>query len=77
LGRQLHQERKEIGEWLAGNLRLVDVRKETENLDGSRRQGRGYLVPSSVGGLGPTPFHGRQKITLSSGQEMLIRITAW
>jgi len=25
--------------------------------------------------LGTTAFHGRQKITLSSGQEMLIRIT--
>ena len=28
------------------------------------------------GGLGTTAFHGHQKITLSSGQEMLIRIIA-
>ena len=28
-----------------------------------------------AGGLGTTAFHGRQKITLNSGQEMLIRIT--
>jgi len=31
-------------------------------------------VIGGVGGLGTTAFHGRQKITLSSGQEMLIRI---
>jgi hypothetical protein len=28
-----------------------------------------------VGGLGTTAFHGHQKITLNSGQEMLIRVT--
>jgi hypothetical protein len=32
-------------------------------------------VIGGAGGLGTTAFHGRQKITLSSGQEMLIRIT--
>lgn len=40
--------------------------------------GKGAGIGSIVGGaagLGTTAFHGRQKITLSSGQEMLIRIT--
>jgi len=32
-------------------------------------------VVGGAGGLGTTAFHGHQKITLSSGQEMLIRIT--
>lgn len=32
-------------------------------------------VIGGAGGLGTTAFHGRQKITLSSGQELLIRIT--
>jgi hypothetical protein len=31
-------------------------------------------VVGGVGGLGTTAFHGHEKITLSSGQEMLIRI---
>jgi hypothetical protein len=40
--------------------------------------GKGAGIGSVIGGaagLGTTAFHGRQKITLSSGQEMLIRIT--
>ena len=40
--------------------------------------GKGAGIGSIVGGaagLGTTAFHGHQKITLSSGQEMLIRIT--
>ena len=40
--------------------------------------GKGAAIGSIVGGaggLGTTAFHGHQKITLSSGQEMLIRIT--
>jgi hypothetical protein len=40
--------------------------------------GKGAAIGSIVGGaggLGTTAFHGRQKITLSSGQEMMIRIT--
>jgi hypothetical protein len=36
--------------------------------------GIGSII-GGVGGLGTTAFHGRQKITLNSGQEMLIRIT--
>jgi uncharacterized protein YcfJ len=32
-------------------------------------------VIGGAGGLGTTAFHGHQKITLNSGQEMLIRIT--
>ena len=32
-------------------------------------------IDGGAGGLGTTVFHGRQKITLSSGQEMMIRIT--
>ena len=41
--------------------------------------GKGAGIGSIVGGgagLGTTAFHGHQKITLSSGQEMLIRIIA-
>ena len=41
---------------------------------GGKGAGIGSVV-GSAGGLGTTAFHGRQKITLSSGQEMLIRIT--
>lgn len=40
--------------------------------------GKGAGIGSIVGGgagLGTTAFHGHQKITLSAGQEMLIRIT--
>lgn len=39
--------------------------------------GKGAGIGSVIGGVGGlgTTFHGRQKITLSSGQEMLIRIT--
>src|SRR5882724_11481359 len=40
--------------------------------------GKGAGIGSVIGGaagLGTTAFHGHQKITLSSGQEMLIRIT--
>ena len=36
--------------------------------------GIGSII-GAVGGLGTTAFHGHQKITLGSGQEMLIRIT--
>ena len=36
--------------------------------------GIGSII-GGVGGLGTTAFHGHQKITLGSGQEMLIRIT--
>jgi hypothetical protein len=41
--------------------------------------GKGAGIGSIIGGgagLGTTAFHGHQKITLSSGQEMLIRTTA-
>ena len=41
---------------------------------GGKGAGIGSVI-GGVGGLGTTAFHGRQKITLSSGQEMLIRIT--
>ena len=41
---------------------------------GGKGAGIGSIV-GGAGGLGTTAFHGRQKITLSSGQEMLIRIT--
>ena len=41
---------------------------------GGRGAGIGSIIGGG-GGLGTTAFHGRQKITLSSGQEMLIRIT--
>ena len=40
---------------------------------GGKGAGIGSVI-GGVGGLGTTAFHGRQKITLSSGQEMLIRI---
>jgi hypothetical protein len=41
---------------------------------GGRGAGIGSII-GGAGGLGTTAFHGHQKITLSSGQEMLIRIT--
>ena len=41
---------------------------------GGKGAGIGSII-GGAGGLGTTAFHGRQKITLSSGQEMLIRIT--
>jgi hypothetical protein len=41
---------------------------------GGKGAGIGSIV-GGAGGLGTTAFHGRQKIILSSGQEMLIRIT--
>jgi len=41
---------------------------------GGKGAGIGSVI-GGVGGLGTTAFHGSQKITLSSGQEMLIRIT--
>jgi len=41
---------------------------------GGKGAGIGTVI-GGAGGLGTTAFHGRQKITLSSGQEMLIRIT--
>src|SRR5262247_2779700 len=41
---------------------------------GGKGAGIGSVI-GGVGGLGTTEFHGHQKITLSSGQEMLIRIT--
>jgi hypothetical protein len=41
---------------------------------GGRGAGIGSII-GGVGGLGTTAFHGRQKITLSSGREMLIRVT--
>jgi hypothetical protein len=41
---------------------------------GGKGAGIGSVI-GGVGGLGTTAFHGRQKITLSSGQEMLIRLT--
>ena len=40
---------------------------------GGKGAGIGSII-GGAGGLGTTAFHGRQKITLSSGQEMLIRI---
>lgn len=42
---------------------------------GGKGAGIGSII-GGAGGLGTTAFHGRQKITLSSGQEMLIRITS-
>jgi hypothetical protein len=42
---------------------------------GGKGAGIGSII-GGAGGLGTTAFHGRQKITLSSGQEMLVRITA-
>jgi len=41
---------------------------------GGKGAGFGSII-GGAGGLGTTAFHGHQKITLSSGQEMLIRIT--
>jgi len=41
---------------------------------GGKGAGIGSII-GGAGGLGTTAFHGRQKITLSSGQEMLVRIT--
>jgi hypothetical protein len=41
---------------------------------GGKGAGIGSIV-GGVGGLGTTAFHGHQKITLGSGQEMLIRMT--
>jgi hypothetical protein len=41
---------------------------------GGKGAGIGSVI-GGVGGLGTTAFHGHQKITLNSGQEMLIRIT--
>ena len=42
---------------------------------GGKGAGIGSII-GGVGGLGTTAFHGHQKITLSSGQEMLIRATS-
>ena len=42
---------------------------------GGKGAGIGSII-GGAGGLGTTAFHGRQKITLDSGQEMLIRVTA-
>jgi hypothetical protein len=42
---------------------------------GGKGAGIGSVI-GGAGGLGTTAFHGHQKITLNSGQEMLIRITA-
>ena len=41
---------------------------------GGKGAGLGSII-GGAGGLGTTAFHGHQKITLRSGQEMLIRIT--
>jgi len=41
---------------------------------GGKGAGIGSII-GGAGGLGTTAFHGHQKITLSSGQEMLIRTT--
>ena len=41
---------------------------------GGKGAGIGSII-GGAGGLGTTAFHGHQKITLRSGQEMLIRIT--
>jgi len=41
---------------------------------GGKGAGIGSII-GGAGGLGTTAFRGRQKITLNSGQEMLIRIT--
>jgi len=41
---------------------------------GGKGAGIGSVI-GGVGGLGTTAFHGHQKITLNSGQEMLIRVT--
>jgi hypothetical protein len=42
---------------------------------GGKGAGIGSII-GGAGGLGTTAFHGHQKITLSNGQEMLIRIIA-
>lgn len=42
---------------------------------GGKGAGIGSII-GGAGGLGTTAFRGHQKITLSSGQEMLIRITS-
>ena len=41
---------------------------------GGKAAGIGSII-GGVGGLGTTAFHGHQKITLNSGQEILIRVT--
>ena len=41
---------------------------------GGKGAGVGSVI-GGLGGLGTTAFHGHQKITLGSGQEMLIRVT--
>ncbi len=41
---------------------------------GGKGAGIGSVI-GGVGGLGTTAFHGHQKITLNSGQEVLIRVT--
>lgn len=41
---------------------------------GGKGAGIGSVI-GGAGGLGTTASHGRQKITLNSGQKMLIRIT--
>jgi hypothetical protein len=41
---------------------------------GGKGAGIGSII-GGAGGLGTTALHGRQKITLGSGQEMLIRVT--
>lgn len=41
---------------------------------GGKGAGIGSVI-GGAGGLGTTAFHGRQRITLNSGQEMLIRVT--
>jgi len=41
---------------------------------GGKGAGIGSII-GGAGGLGTTAFHGHQKITLSSGQEMMIRMT--
>jgi hypothetical protein len=41
---------------------------------GGKGAGIGSII-GGAGGLGTTAFHGHQKITLASGQEMLIRVT--
>lgn len=41
---------------------------------GGKGAGIGSII-GGAGGLGTTAFHGHQKITLGSGQEMLIRMT--
>ena len=41
---------------------------------GGKGAGIGSII-GGVGGLGTTAFHGHQKITLDSGQEMLLRVT--